>query len=192
MAIQCEGKMSLEKFVGNMKRAAGALVIGGVSILNSGCFALVSNSETYDPNRMDGTIEKDVLGNQPTGKRLVAKGDIDERYIGIVVELDDRNIYDFIAEGNRVVLFYHPANGGQSINFDKAASEVDSANFGRANIYFYKGLISKFQTGDIPSIIMYQDGKEINRLVPSFFDVINGSVYGSYKEIRNKVRKTFP
>ena len=173
------------------RRIVGTLLLSGTSAVIPGCLTPVPGAWTYDSNAVTNT-STDAFGNKPAGSRVIPEGDVDERFIGKVVELDDRSIDDFIKSGNRVVLFYYPASGGQALNFDKAAKEVDSANFGRANAYFYKGLIPKFRTGDLPSIILYRDGREIDRLVPSFFDVLNGSVYGSYKEIRNKVKNTFP
>lgn len=149
MAIHGE---RMSRLIDILKKAANGIVIGAPTIL-PGCLSVPQSppmAERYEAREMS----VDALGNKPIGRK-----DVDTRYLGRVVELDDSTIQDFIRGDNKVVLFYNNNIECRSelVSLATVADEEDNVNFGRINM-LNNPVSSRDITISPPLVVLYKNG----------------------------------
>jgi len=85
-----------------------------------------------------------------------------------VKELDNDNFKEFIGKGRAVIDFHAPWCGPCQMMgpvFEELSSEFEDISFGKVNTQEEKELASLYQIMSIPCLVVFEDGKESERIV---------------------------
>tara|TARA_Y100000034_G_scaffold45429_1_gene55868 strand:+ start:794 stop:1099 length:306 start_codon:yes stop_codon:yes gene_type:complete len=86
--------------------------------------------------------------------------------MGSVEDLSSKNFDEFVRQGTTIVDFWAEWCGPCKVlgpTFKETAAETDIARFGKVDVDSNSDLAARFQVMSIPTLIVFKDGKAVDR-----------------------------